>query len=204
MRESILQRMLISRSFARTTMVAGCLASETSHGPRWPSWNCTVHVWLYAWPSFCSRFCAFLFVVQIFQVKQPIELSIRQRKFEQSIDALRMFITLQKIGITGSCYNCGELSVNQFCEELQLMSVSISSDWMLHNSANLVDFTVHFQTIIAIVKFIESLLLMNAWVNKTTGFIKLRNISKRHLLMLSGNCIFKQKNLNFHSSVWFP
>ena len=88
--------MLISRSFARITMVAGCLASETSHGPRWPSWNCTVHVWLYAWPSFCSRFCAFLFVVQIFQVKQPIELSIRQRKFEQSVDALRMFITLQK------------------------------------------------------------------------------------------------------------
>lgn len=96
MRESILQRMLIPRSFARITMVAVCLASETSHGPRWPSWNCTVHVWLYAWPSFCSRFCAFLFVVQIFQVKQPIELSIRQRKFEQSIDALRMFIKLCK------------------------------------------------------------------------------------------------------------
>ena len=34
MRESILQRMLIPRSFARITMVAVCLASETSHGPR--------------------------------------------------------------------------------------------------------------------------------------------------------------------------
>ena len=40
--------------------------------------------------------CAFLFVVQIFLVKQPIKLSIRQRKFEQSIDALRMFIKLCK------------------------------------------------------------------------------------------------------------